>query len=336
MCTNADLVASSGSVPSETPEEQAAGGDAATAGSLVAAAQLYYQDQLSQQEIAERLGVSRSTVSRLLRLARDQGIVHIEIRPPSPLAHLRKELEAALDLRRAVVVPTASRAAGVQVLVGPALGEIERLRLGAGDVLAVSWGKTVWEIAQARRFPSLRGVSLVPAVAGFDELDVRFQTNELARRIAHASGASVKFLHTPALPSPELRRSLLTDPELASRLALWDRLTAALVGIGMPPRELEAAPAHVIAARAELGVAVGDVVSRHFDFEGAPIEFTDEERLIGVSRAQLRAAGTVIAVAAGTMKARSIIGAARAGLVDVLVTDAATADATIEQLRKAP
>jgi DNA-binding transcriptional regulator LsrR (DeoR family) len=176
----------------------------------------------------------------------------------------------------------------------------------------------------------------VPAVAGFDELDVRFQTNELARRIAHTSGASVRFLHTPALPSPELRRSLLMDPELASRLALWDRLTAALVGIGMPPRELEAAPAHVIAARADLGSAVGDVVSRHFDFEGAPIEFANEERLIGVSRAQLRAAGTVIAVAAGTMKARSIIGAARAGLVDVLVTDAATAEATFEQLRNAP
>jgi DNA-binding transcriptional regulator LsrR (DeoR family) len=335
MCTNGHLVASSELVQNETSEEEA-GGDAASAGSLVAAAQLYYHDQLSQQEIAERLGVSRSTVSRLLRLARDQGIVHIEIRPPSPIAHLRNELEAALDLRRAVVVPTPSRAAGVQVLVGPTLGEIERLRLGAGDVLAVSWGKTVWEIAQARRFPSLRGVSLVPAVAGFDELDVRFQTNELARRIADTSRASVRFLHTPALPSPELRRSLLADPELASRLALWDRLTAALVGIGMPPRELEAAPAHVIAARAELGSAVGDVVSRHFDFEGAPIEFASEERLIGVSRAQLRAAGTVIAVAAGTTKARSIIGAARARLVDVLVTDAATAEATIEQLRNAP
>jgi DNA-binding transcriptional regulator LsrR (DeoR family) len=333
MCNRHDLVASFGFVPHEPSDDQdGAGGDAA-AGSLVAAAQLYYHDQLSQQEIAERLGVSRSTVSRLLRLARDQGIVHIEIRPPSSSSRLARELEQALDLRRAVVVPTGARARGVHVLVGPALAEIERLGLGDGDVLAVSWGRTVWEIAQARRFPPLRDVALVPAVAGFDELDVRFQTNEIARRIAHASGASVRFLHTPALPSPELRRSLLADPELASRLALWDRLTAALVGIGMPPRELEAAPAHIVAQRAHLRAAVGDVVSRHFDFEGAPVEFANEDRLIGVSRAQLRATGTVVAVAAGTLKARSIVGAARAGLVDVLVTDAATAEATIQQLR---
>jgi DNA-binding transcriptional regulator LsrR (DeoR family) len=321
-------------VPPEAPDHQeATGGSEAAAGSLVAAAQLYYHDQLSQQEIAERLGVSRSTVSRLLRLARDQGIVHIEIRPPSSSSLLAKELEESLGLRRAVVVPSPARGGGVQVLVGPALAEIERLRLGAGDVLAVSWGKTVWEIAQARRFPPLNGVSLVPAIAGFDELDMRFQTNEIARRIAHTSGASVSFLHTPALPSPELRQSLLADPELAGRLSLWDRLTAALVGIGMPPRELEAAPAHIVAGRAELSGAVGDVVSRHFDLHGEPVEFAHEDRLIGVSRAQLRAAGTVIGVAAGAAKAQSIVGAARAGLVDVLVTDAATAEATVARLR---
>ena len=76
----------------------------------------------------------------------------------------------------------------------------------------------------------------MPAIAGFDEIDVRFQTNEIARRIADASGADVSFLHSPALPSAELRRSLLADPEVGRRLALWDRLEAALVGIGPPPR----------------------------------------------------------------------------------------------------
>jgi predicted DNA-binding protein (UPF0251 family) len=176
MCTNGLFVASSEFVPNETPEEQAAGGDAATAGSLVAAARLYYHDQLSQQEIAERLGVSRSTVSRLLRLARDQGIVHIEIRPPSPIAHLRKELEAALDLRRAVVVPTPSRAAGVQVLVGPALGEIERLRLGAGDVPygAVKGGAfearfnraAAWQLLQLAEYDEASGAGTLRVSGG--------------------------------------------------------------------------------------------------------------------------------------------------------------------------
>jgi DNA-binding transcriptional regulator LsrR (DeoR family) len=298
-----------------------------------AAARLYYEADLSQQEVAARLDVSRSTVSRLLQLAREQGIVRIVVRPPSPAAEMALELAQELGLRRATVAPALGPGGGPQALVAPALAELERLALGPGDVLAISWGSTVWEVAQAQRFPDLRGVRLVPAVGGMDEVDVRFQPNEIARRVAAASGAEVSFLHAPALPSPGLRRSLLADPDITARLALWDGLAAALVGIGMPPAELGAAPAHIVSERDALSAAVGDVVSRHYDLAGDPVELPHEDRLLGVSRAQLRAAGTVIGVAAGARKVRSVVGAARAGLIDVLVTDAATAGAALELVR---
>ncbi len=111
---------------------------------------------------------------------------------------------------------------------------------------------------------------LIPAVAAFDEMDARFQTNEIARRIAALSGADVDFLHSPAMPSPRLRRTLLADEQVSRRLALWDRLAAALVGIGPPTADVETAPAHVLAARADLAHAAGDVASRYFDMEGHP------------------------------------------------------------------
>ena len=299
--------------------------------SLLTAAELYYQDHLSQQQIADRLGISRSTVSRMLQDARAQGIVRIEIKRPLPASELAGELESALALRRVVVVPTAPLGE-LQSLVGPTLGEIERLALRPGDAMAISWGATMWEIAQSRRFPSLRGVCLVPAIAGLDQIDVRFQTNEIARRIADASGADVRFVHSPALPSDELRRSLLADPEASGRLALWDRLKAALVGIGPPPGAALNGPGHVVAGAVDLDQAVGDVLWRYFDIHGKQTPFEGEERLLGVSPAQLRNTGTVIAVAAGAAKGGSIVGAARAGLIDVLVTDATTAAAAIGQL----
>jgi DNA-binding transcriptional regulator LsrR (DeoR family) len=295
---------------------------------MLTAAQLYYEDDLSQQQIAERLGVSRSTVSRLLQLAREQGIVHIEIRPPTSASRLSAQLEAALGLRRATVVPAPPKGAGLQILVAPALEELGRLTLGRDDVLAISSGATLWEVVRARRFPSLNGVRVVPALGGWDEADVRFQTNEMARRVADASGAEVSFLHAPALPSPELRKSLLADPDVAARLALWDRLSAALVGIGGPPNERELAPSHILAQREELAGAVGDVAARHFDLEGNPIEPAQE--VLCVSREQLRGAGTVIGVSAGPGKAAAIVGAARARLVDVVVTDAPTAATALE------
>jgi DNA-binding transcriptional regulator LsrR (DeoR family) len=305
---------------------------ASTAASY-AAARLYYEEHLTQQAVAERLGVSRSTVSRLLQLARDQDIVRIEVRRPSHAAELGAQLAAALGLRRAVVVGALAPGAGLQALVAPTLTELERCRPAPGEVMAISWGRTVWEIAQAQRFPSLRGVRLVPAVGGMDETDVRFQPNEIARRVAGASGAEVSFLHVPALPSASLRASLLADPEIAARLALWERVETALVGIGMAPAGLTEGPSHVLAARDALRGAVGDIVSRHFDAAGAPVELPHEELLLAMSRAQLRAAGTVIAVSAGPGKAPAVVGAARARIVDVLVTDATTAASALELVR---
>jgi DNA-binding transcriptional regulator LsrR (DeoR family) len=172
----------------------------------------------------------------------------------------------------------------------------------------------------------------VPALGGFDEVDVRFQTNEIARRVADASGAEVSFLHAPALPSANLYDSLIKDPGIAARLALWNGLSAALVGIGAPPREREVAPGHILSALGELSGAVGDVAGRHFDLEGMPVNRREEDHMLAVTREQLQAAGTVIGVAAGTVKAASIVGAARAGLIDVLVTDAPTASAALEVL----
>ena len=296
---------------------------------LIAAAELYYRDQLSQQEIAQQLGVSRSTVSRMLQLARDEGIVHIEIRRPSSPERLSESLRTELGLRRVVVVPASARS-GLHVIVAPALEELARLELAPGDALAVSWGSTVAAIAQSRQLPPLPGVHVIPAIAAFDEPDGRFQTNEIARRIAELTGADLHFLHGPAMPSPRLRRTLLADADVSRRLALWDRLAAALVGIGPPTADVATAPAHVLAARGDLANAAGDVVSRYFDIDGRPVPFEDEKLLLGLSRDQLRNAGTVIGVAAGAAKGPSILGAARAGLIDVLVTDDAAARAALE------
>ena len=231
-----------------------------------------------------------------------------------------------------IVVPASTRG-GLHVVIAPALEEVARLELQPGEGLAISWGSTIAEVAQSPRFPRLHGVQLIPAIAAFDEPDARFQTNEIARRIAAVSGADVKFLHSPVMPSPELHRSVLADGDSRTRLELWDRLAAALVGIGPPTTEIETAPAHVLAAQSELWHAAGDVVSRYFDVHGRAVVFRNEELLLGMSREQLRRTGTVIGIAAGAPKGPSIVGAARAGLIDVLVTDDAAAASALEAAR---
>ena len=76
------------------------------------------------------------------------------------------------------------------------------------------------------------------------------------------------------------------------------------------------------------------MASRYFDVEGRPVAFEDETLLLAVSREQLRNTGTVIGVAAGAVKGPAIVGAARAGLVHVLVTDDVAARAALDCLHQ--
>jgi DNA-binding transcriptional regulator LsrR (DeoR family) len=301
------------------------------AAAAYAAARLHFADGLSQAEIAERLSVSRSTVSRLLAQARESGIVRIELRPPVPESAVAQELAAALALRRVVLAPS-DAAASRHALVGPALAELAALNLKPGDVLVLGWGRTLWELSGAA-LPALTGVHVTPAIGGLDEVERAFQSNEIVRRAGERSGAIAHLLHAPAMPNAALRRALLREPSVAGLTALWDRIDAAIVGVGAPAgRPGSYSPSHVgdDPRRAALADAAGDVATRYFDLTGRPVAYPGEERLLGVTRRQLQHAGTVIAAAAGEGKAPPIVGAARAGLVDVLITDAATATAALE------
>lgn len=61
---------------------------------LIKAAELYYRDGLSQQEIAQKLHTSRTSISRALIQARNEGYVQIRIQyPEQSNLGLERELE---------------------------------------------------------------------------------------------------------------------------------------------------------------------------------------------------------------------------------------------------
>jgi DNA-binding transcriptional regulator LsrR (DeoR family) len=306
---------------------------------MYAAARLYYQDELSQQQIADRLGISRTTVSRLLQMARDNHIVRIQVVEPTDVVTLSDELAQTLGLRRVVVVEaSASRGSSTgetaEHLIEPALRELAALQLTRGNIVGVSWGNAVHRIASAPAQIDLTGVELIPVIGGMDETDPRFQTNEIVRLLAEHTNANVNFLHLPARVSPELRMTLLQDGAIAARLTMWDRLDAALVGIGsIKPYEIDAGPTLLRFAREHLPNAAGDIASRYFTVEGDPVIAPEEDSILGITRAQLKKTPSVIAVGAGLAKVEAIVGAARARMINILVTDSPTATAVIKLLR---
>ncbi len=293
-------------------------------------AKMHYQADLSQVQIARKLGLSTATISRLLQRARAEGIVRIEVRELFGADELGLRLAAQLGLRQVVVVDAPGP--GVASAMAPPLSRmLAGLGLGRGSVLMVGWGRTVSAVIEAG-LPPLPGVAVVPSTGGMQQHARHFQSNEFSRRAAEVTGGVPHFIHAPYLPAPEALDLFLSDPSVQASVALWDRIDAAVVGIGQPyglERPGSGGPADRDPA---LAPAVGDVVRHYFDEDGRVIDWRGEGRMIAVSCAQLRATPLVVGLAVGDAKVPSIIGAARAGLVKALMTDTRTAEAVLDRL----
>ncbi|WP_029074652.1 sugar-binding transcriptional regulator [Kaistia adipata] len=289
-------------------------------------AKLHYEADLSQVEIARRLNVSAPTISRLLRRAREEGIVRIEIPDIETPEELNQRLVQKLGLKHAAVVE-APEANLLAALAGPVGQMLREAGLRRDSVLAIGWGRAVRAVIEAG-LPEIEGVITVPATGGMQQSAPHFQINEFVRLAAEQLRGTPRFIHAPYLPSPESRDAFLSDPIIHENVALWERLDAALVGIGLT-HTAEGASSATPHEQA-LAHAAGDVVRHYFDVEGALVPWEGESRLIAVTPEQLRATPLVIGVAVSTRKVPAIRGAIRAGLVNALVTDVRTAQAVLE------
>ncbi|WP_432504425.1 sugar-binding transcriptional regulator [Kineococcus arenarius] len=299
------------------------------------AATLYYLQDATQAEIAQRLGTSRATVSRLLRDARERGLVRIEV-PPLPEhepAELAGRLAQALRLeqvRLSAEAAPAHVAEAVSPVVGRALSEAG---LRAGDVLLVSSGRTVYEIAR-RSLPELPGVLVAPVVGGQDEPEPWYQTNEITRRVAAAVGGVPRFLYAPAFPGRELRASLDADPVFQRFVELWRTARCVVTGIGAPPLQRDSIPSFVPTVETALRDSVGDIATRFYDASGREIPYDGSDRVVAVPFEALHRVPTRIAVAHGAEKVPGIVAGARGGHFNQLITDPGTATRVLAALQE--
>lgn len=305
---------------------------------LTEVATRYYLRGQSQIEIARALDLDPSTVSRHLRRARAEGIVHVEIRPPRRShADLGRAIADRYGIERVVVARETSGPDGLASVAA----EFLDARLRRGLRLGVSWGWTLAEVVRHLRPGSVSGLSVAQLAGGVNDPRPGIQGHELVAELADRYPDSrVHYLHAPAIVgSIEIRRSLESDPIVQSALDAARRSEVALVGIGeMTPGATLVRGRHVSTEdwqRLVDGGAVGNVNTRFFDRHGRPIGEL-EERTIAIEWRDLRAIPMVIAVAAGEEKVVAIRAALWTGAIAVLVTDEATAVRILEEERSSP
>ncbi|HMO10846.1 MAG TPA: sugar-binding domain-containing protein, partial [Actinotalea sp.] len=199
---------------------------------VVRAAWLYYKDNLTQAEIAERLFVSRATVGRLLEVARDEGIVRFEISADHLSAlELSARVRDTFGLDDAVVVPrivSGPRPDRVNSRVAAAAAEYLGRYLRPGAVIGVGWGDTVMRVLFALSRYALDGVTIAAVAGGID-----VYTREVTARNTNGVNEHLRVIPAPLVASSAtIAQALRGDTSVRSVLELAAGAVATLTGIG--------------------------------------------------------------------------------------------------------
>ena len=296
---------------------------------LARVASLYYDQELTQADVARRVGVSRSKISRLLKEAREEGIVEIVINYPWRTSNaLENELKERFGIQHVSVLVGLGRAYD-DVLRG--LGNLAARYLESilkpDVILGISWGTAVYQTARALR-PELRlAIKVVQMLGAVGASDPLIDGPDLARFLANLYGGEYHYLHVPLIvEDTAIAEGLMREMHVQQTLDLARKSDIALVGIGGIPPEVSSFLRAGFLTRSDLRQladqgAAGDICGRLYDINGLALDVPVDKRIIGIGLDDLRHIRHVVGVAGGEEKAGAILGALRGKRVTALITD---------------
>lgn len=308
------------------------------------AAQLYYLQDLTMEAIGEELKVSRSSVSRLLQMARDRGIVEIKVTAPEDaprrMAIQIKEIFGV----NAHLVPVGEMASPVDRLERVALTAARMLGqfYSSGMTLGVAWGSTTSAVSRNLVRKQLTDAKVVQLNgAGNDHTTGVTYSGEILRRFGEAYGATVEQFPVPAFfDNPSAKEALWQERSTKRILQIQSDMNVVLFGLGALNAEV---PSQVYSAgylssedleglrKFEI---VGDVATVFYKADGTYDNIPLNLRSSGPSLDIIKSVPRRICVIAGVSRLPSLKGALAGGFITDLIIDDGTARALLESLQE--
>src|SRR3972149_5510908 len=299
---------------------------------LTRIAGLYYMENLTQQEVAERLNISRTKVSRYLDRAKKEKIVEIKINlPEEDYSNLENEIEKKFDMKECIVVPTyENKEETLKAMAAPLNDLFERI-LASGSYMGIGWGSSLKGISDYINVSGKSDIKVVPIIGGVGEKGTGIHTNSVAKSIADRLGGISYVMHSPAiLDTKEIKEIVENDSNTREIIKLAEKIDTAMVGlsdIGPDSTLIKTGSFSMEEFKylESLGV-VGDVNLIFIDENGRPVLNKIDERIVRISPERLKKVKNVIGVAFGRRKSKVILGALRGGFINILFTDEKTAE----------
>jgi deoxyribonucleoside regulator len=305
---------------------------------LMRVADMYYHDELSQEIIASKLNVSRTTISRALAAAKKAGYIKVILDFPSVSSMpIEKQLEETYSLQEACVSLTDNPADSADLVAESAAHYLARI-LKNDMTIGLTWGRTMkqtidaFEREQLGKSLKIKGVQVVPFLGNSTPASEEFSF----LRMTYSSLLSSKLAELVrginySLPAPmyvsnlALKNLLLEEPEIARTLEKAKNCQVALFSIGdLSDRSsvggLSDNISDTLEKLYEKG-GIGETLGRVYDKNGNAVKSDFNDHIIGLSLDDLKKIPTRICVYYDDYKTEAVKAALNNGLINVLITD---------------
>lgn len=287
---------------------------------------MYYEQNMSQDQIARALMTSRSNISRILSVAKKRGIVEIKINEATKReTEIEEMLISQFGLRAALVakVPkgTSDYKAVGQLAVQSFLNHLKpRVKV------AISWGRSIQAMVDTLESENRPDLTFIPLMGGMTAIPSSHSGETLIRSLAEKFHAQYQVLHAPTIvQSPDIKVALMREPSVASVIDAARTADVAFVGIGSKGANssvhiLQSAGIEEDSNPEFFEKWSGDLAGRFFDRDGHSIDSRLDSRTVGLDLDEIARIRRVVGVAAGEEKTEGILAALRGGLISELVT----------------
>lgn len=293
---------------------------------------LYYEENMTQQQIAKQTGLSRMKVSRILQKAKEEGIVRIIIDYSGVYPELEQDIKGKYKLKDVVIVDTSIGNSSKEQVASAAAYYLER-HLEAGSTVAVGWGSTMRLIPDYIQKMDDPELLFSPIIGGHGQSELDMHATTIASNLAKRTGGRSLSLIAPALVKNKEEKAFLTDDNQVKRvIERTAQAEYAVFSLGNPLAKDSSIKKSGYISEADLRQlekedAICDVVSVVFLDKNSHICCENIiERCIGITEEQLKRIPNKICVVESEEKYDSVRSALEAGYIDILITDQDTAE----------
>ncbi len=294
---------------------------------LAMVANLYYNSELTQNQIAERLYTSRSKVSRMLKEARELGIVEIHIREPWE-RHLEYEQKLKQDygIKNVRIIKQKDMdTEKVRELIYEAAAYYLDSIIKKDMTVGISWGNTLYHVVKYIAANNHKNIpiNVVPIMGAANINSPEKDGLDLSKDLASAYGGKYQYIYAPLfVKNREIKESLIQDENIEGALKLAKNADIILTSVGSIVYKSWSnyLSAKTLETLEKKGV-VGHIGGHFFDIQGQELETALSERMIGIDMEDLKQCPETICIALGEKKAEAVLGAVRGGYIGALIID---------------